>query len=356
MKNIVLILLLILACAGCKDDEEVEPEAETEVVAYEEWTKLSSDVISLNSRNVISMETYDSSLYIQCLNSFYHLDQDLNLLKNSLKPLEREPSRVDRPKIGDKWTIRKADTDFPVLSFDIFFTQSPISNTYWKSVFIDSLGVYRFGGTHTAVDENEEFGVLYNTHFGDSLYHYYNSYRILDGDREAELLYSLKLGTYRIGDSWWSVKDATHIDGVSYCSYDIRTARIENGKITHRYDHYLRDVSKYNGGLVAISDKFRSDPSRVAELLISYDNGITWEDVFIGRSLMFGNLKVIDDEIFLINNSYVLILNVENGTFKEVNLEGTDAYIKDVEKIGGKAVLGTDHGLYYKSWESFLNK
>ena len=196
MKNALLFLLLFLAFAGCKDDDQPEPEVNTnDEVVYEEWTKVSSEVISLSSRNVISMETYDSNLYIQCLNTFYHLDQDLNRIKNSLKPLEKEPPRTERPRIGNKWTIRKVDTDFPVLSFDIFSTQSPISNIDWKRVIINSLGAHKYGGVHSDVDENNEFGVLYNTHFGDSLYYYYNRYRILSGQSEAKQLSSLKIAS-----------------------------------------------------------------------------------------------------------------------------------------------------------------
>jgi hypothetical protein len=51
-----------------------------------------------------------------------------------------------------------------------------------------------------------------------------------------------------------------------------------------------------------------------------------------------------------------LILDIENGEFKEVNMDGTDAYFSDVTKLGDKAILGTESGVYYKSWESFLNK
>ena len=49
-------------------------------------------------------------------------------------------------------------------------------------------------------------------------------------------------------------------------------------------------------------------------------------------------------------------LDLDNGVQKGLNMTGLDAFIKDISFVAGKVIVGTDAGVYYKSWESFLNK
>jgi hypothetical protein len=52
----------------------------------------------------------------------------------------------------------------------------------------------------------------------------------------------------------------------------------------------------------------------------------------------------------------IVRLNAESATSTSINLDGMEDYVKDISAIGNKVVVGTDAGVYYKSWESFLNK
>ena len=52
----------------------------------------------------------------------------------------------------------------------------------------------------------------------------------------------------------------------------------------------------------------------------------------------------------------IVRLDSESATSTSINLDGMEDYVKDISAIGDKIVVGTDAGVYYKSWESFLNK
>lgn len=351
MKNTLLILLIILAFAGCKDDECLEPDAG---VVYEEWTKVSSDIIYLNSRSVVSIEAYDSNLYVQCVGSYYHLDKDLGLKYNYFKGLDKLPYFWERPKIGRTYMSSESENQINALTFELRPTNplSGVNNS--RGVIIDSIGSYGAGGTYTRV-ENNEFGILYNTHFGDSFTFIYNWYEIKESKNAPVLLQTTYLGKTDYNPNG-GVADVSLVNGVSYCSIQNMSKRVENGVVTITFPFNLRDVVIYKNAIIGIADNFWVGQADEPQLLISDDNGFSWSSVMIGRTLNSGNLKVIDNEILLINGGSVLNLNIDDGSFKVVDMKGTDAWIRDVTKMGDKAVLGTDHGLYYKSWESFLNK
>jgi hypothetical protein len=50
------------------------------------------------------------------------------------------------------------------------------------------------------------------------------------------------------------------------------------------------------------------------------------------------------------------IVRLNSATYTSIDLYGNEDYVKDISAIGNKVVVGTDAGVYYKSWESFLNK
>ncbi|MFT7379807.1 MAG: hypothetical protein ACI8ZQ_001560 [Bacteroidia bacterium] len=52
----------------------------------------------------------------------------------------------------------------------------------------------------------------------------------------------------------------------------------------------------------------------------------------------------------------IVRLDSESATSTSINLDGMEDYVKDISAIGNKIVVVTDAGVYYKSWESFLNK
>ena len=348
-------MLIITAFTGCKDDEQPEPA--NEEVVYEDWTKVSSKVIHVSSRNVISMGVFDDILHIQCLNSFYHLDSNLNRISNSLKSLNKEPPYYKRPKIGKEWTIHEEDAGLSRLFFNVFSTKRPVSQHRFY-VSIDSLNISSFG-TFTAVDDNGEFGILYNNNINNNATYFYNQYKFNKTPfHHLQSLYSIELGTFPTPSATNYFQWASRIDDVSFCDFYRRAYRIEGERITTIFNHGLRNVSKYRGKLVAIADYHAENPDIESQLLISNDLGLSWTSLFTGRTLMRSILKVIDNEIFLLelSGSHILVLNADDKTYKEINLEGTDAFIKDLVKLGDKAVIGTDHGLYYKSWDSFLNK
>jgi hypothetical protein len=52
----------------------------------------------------------------------------------------------------------------------------------------------------------------------------------------------------------------------------------------------------------------------------------------------------------------IVRLNSESTTSTSINLEGMGDYVKEISAKGNKIVVSKDAGVYYKSWESFLNK
>jgi hypothetical protein len=349
MKNILLILLLILAFAGCKDDEQVEPDA----VVYEDWTKIPSSVISLNTRWVLTLEAYDTNLYIQCLQSFYHLDQNLARKAHYLTGFDKEP-RGKGPVIGNRYTIKKHNESWGSTRFNICFTNDPLYDDFWLNY--DSISRPMTGAGNSNIDDEGNFGILYSKEVEeDSISIYFDSYKVTGRWQEPAARVD-NLFLVKTSNTQALVSDVVIIDDVFYMSYYRNLARVENGNVTHSFPFNLRDIQKYGNALVGVADNIWRGMPDEPQLMISYDDGKSWSSVMKGRTLNSGNLKVVGEEILLIRGWYVLILDIENGEFKEVNMDGTDAYFSDVTKLGDKAILGTESGVYYKSWESFLNK
>ena len=66
--------------------------------------------------------------------------------------------------------------------------------------------------------------------------------------------------------------------------------------------------------------------------------------------------KVMGEKLFTFESWFISVLDDKTNKMRRLNLDGLDAAIYTIEKIGNKVVVGTDAGVYYKSWESFLNK
>ena len=71
---------------------------------------------------------------------------------------------------------------------------------------------------------------------------------------------------------------------------------------------------------------------------------------------LYSNVFKSNDKIFLFKGQDMIHLDLDNGVQKGLNMTGLDAFIKDISFVAGKVIVGTDAGVYYKSWESFLNK
>jgi hypothetical protein len=349
MKNTLLILLLILALVGCKDDEEPEPDVG---VVYEEWTKVSSDVVNLNSRWVLKLEAHDTNLYVQCLKSYYKLNQDLGREKHYLKGFNYEPWARKGPQIGRNYSLHRHTTaTYSSVRFNLMRTSDPFDDVW---ISYDSILGGRAGALHSNIDDEGNFCILYSKAVGDSLDLWVDIYKWAGNWQKPERQNKLFLA--RTHSTEGIISDVSLINNVFYVSAYRNLYVLENDEVAHKIPFNIRHIHKYNDALVGVADNIWRGMPDEPQLMISYDDGKSWSSVMKGRTLNSGNLKVVGEEILLIRGWYVLILDIENGEFKEVNMDGTDAYFSDVTKLGDKAILGTESGVYYKSWESFLNK
>jgi hypothetical protein len=191
----------------------------------------------------------------------------------------------------------------------------------------------------------------------DSVDYYLDTYKfdeyvdkIVDSSR-------LRLEVYN--DYYQRIRDVAVFNEVNYCSIGGLTYRIEDNVLTDSIRFDLRNFQKFRNGIIAFGQRVfyvgDKEPNKEG-IMYSGDNGKTWEYLYSSEGYINANLKIVNDKIFLFKGQDMIHLDLDNGVQKGLNMTGLDAFIKDISFVAGKVIVGTDAGVYYKSWESFLNK
>lgn len=347
MKNILLIFALILAFAGCKDDDEVEPEA----VVYEDWQKVPSSEINLSNRNVLGLEGIGEELYIQCYNAFYVLDSNLKKVTNGYKNMNANPLTYT-PRFGKEFSVINNG-----LGFDIFNNDNPVNSYYGYRVHYPSSVDDRVASVcFTNVNDSRKFDLLWAVQKDkDSVDYMLDAYEFNEYGNEPINFKRQKLPVYN--EDRPTIRDIKRIDNVVFCTLNGLTYRVVDGLLQDSIRYKLTDIQKFKGGLIATSEQvlyIGTEIKRPDGIVYSADFGKTWNYLYTG--FFTAKLKVVREEAYLIAGQEIVRLNAESATSTSINLDGMEDYVKDISAIGNKVVVGTDAGVYYKSWESFLNK
>lgn len=359
MKNILLLLLFFLAFAGCKDDDVLEPDA----VAYEEWKQLPDSIIRYGYRDIVSTEYRKGKLHVQAKNSYYSLDSNLELSNSSSWKGVHTNSTSDQrysPQYGKDYGIQINRYDgLSIFDLDQIGLDQ-ISYDFSLDNLDDGLVYWAYSGIG-----DKKFSVVTACLLNDTAYYYLHNYqinhepgnfvpinlvkeqRVLLRKHENKVSYpSSAIYVFRMGG-----KVLVHIDGMFY-TYDNDILQVTSRNwVTRAFE---ADGSLYAASMSVI---YFDDQHRTSDgLLISKDQGLTWQYYGYGDTYRVSNFKVLNGLKFMYKSWFIALLDEETNDVKEMNLDGLDAAIQSIEKVGDKVVVGTDAGVYYKSWESFLNK
>lgn len=360
MKNVILILFILLAFGACKDDSQPEPDAG---VVYENWKILPDSTIRYGFRDIVSTEYRNGILHVNAKNSYYSLDSNLKLSQyrnwidiNTNSTFNQNIS----PKYSDDYGIlineHNGLTVFDLeqigseqISFRFSKDEVEEGTVYWK---------------YSSIDEDKGFSIITSSIVNDSAYYYLHNYtidhepgafkriKLIKENRVMLLSYKFEaypvapINVYRL-----SGKIIAHLDGTIYT--------FNGDKLEDTSRFYITKAFEADGNLYAASMSviYFSDNHQTSDgLLVSKNQGITWEYYGYGSTYRVSNFKVLNGLKFMYKSSFIALLDDETKEVREMNLNGLDAAIHSIEKVGNKVVVGTDAGVYYKSWESFLNK
>jgi hypothetical protein len=260
-----------------------------------------------------------------------------------LFPIEFNKSRIDI-----------IDSKLPLEQISYLFTLSELNTT-----FDDMYGF-------SAINNSNEFDLVYRTYSNNTVAYNFNTIFIdhtpnkfapiaIKSKNEKSLLsYQDSVNAYPK-----STPRVFKFDNLSFVSIDGIIYRLQNGELLDTSRYSFNNMFEYRGHLYAQQSwiKYSTDNlERTDGLLESKDQGKTWNYVGYGRDLANQNIKNINGKLVLYKYSNVAIIDLESKKIIEKDLTNLNAAIQTIEKVGDKIIVGTDAGVYYKSWKGFLNK
>jgi hypothetical protein len=360
MKNILLILLLILAFGGCKDDEQAEPDA----MVYEDWRILPDSIIQYGYRDIVSTEYRNGVLHIQAKNSYYALDSNFNLYdQSSWKGINTKslPYHGYNPEYSNEYGIMFNRWD-GITVFDLDYIGSDQISIHFGKDFVHSKVTH---WEYSEIDESHRFSVVTAGIEGDSavwrLHNYlidhtpgaFQPIKLLKEDNIILWAYEHNNPSPNAAFSVNRIEDKilAQVDGVLYT--------FQGGELEAASRFWINHAVEVGGDFYAINNRLRyisDNHETFNRLIVSNDKGTSWD--YYNEENMYSSsmFKALEGKIFTFQNWFISVLDYKTNKMRSLNLDGLDAAIHTIEKVGNKVVVGTDVGVYYKSWESFLNK
>lgn len=329
-------------------------------MVYEELKILHDSIIRYGYRDIVSTEFRGNELHIFAKNSYYKLDTNLSITKNGWWGIETKSLPYTRYQIkyGDHYGLMFNKYD-GITVFDLDQAYSDQINFKMSKTYIQE-GIT--GWCYSEVDETNRFSVLTASREGDSavwrLHNYlidhnpgaFQPIKLIKEDNiiliafDSNVPLNAAFSLTRIGG-----KILAHVDGV------LHTFKGSVLESTSRY--WINSAIEVDGDFYALNNGVRyiSDNHQTYDgLIISRDRGITW-NYYENKSLQVNSsFKEIGGKKIVFQSWFIGLLEDETDKVKQLDLEGLDAAIYTLEKIGNKVVVGTDAGVYYKSWESFF--
>ena len=363
-KNSLIILILFLSFMGCKDNDKPEPINE---VVYEDWHLLPDSVIRYGYRDIRATELVGDELFILAGNSFYFLDtasfdrdKSINYIYENYISLGLNQS----VKHNNHYLLFQRYLRRPIITiWDAVQPMEQINFEFSLAGFIQNFDEC-FG--LSSINDLNEFDLVYRTYSNKTV-----DYKLmtLAIDHTPGKFAPIALITKR-ESTLLSYKDSINaypkteprvfkFGDLSFVSIDGSIFRFQDGELldTNRYN--FNNMFEHNGSLYAQNiwvGYFADELIRDYGLLRSDDQGETWQYIGYGSDLGLQNIKSFGEKLILYKQRNIAIIDLENGKIIEKDLTHLNAAIHSIEKIGNKVIVGTDAGVYYKSWESFLNK
>jgi hypothetical protein len=372
MKNGILILFILLAFGACKDDSQLEPDAG---VVYEDWKILSDSTIRYGYRNIVATELVGNQLYVQAQNAHYMLDSNLVLDEDNYNVMQRTDIRyphelVYNVKHNDNYILFPESEDQLIIRDAKRIRSSQIEGHIHIPSLVDDYGSgYGQNYCSSDISEDNTFDVALLSYEGNSAVYTVITFQINHTPGEFQKIEIEEIGRVVVARDLDEGRYASRRSSIKCWRIgSLRYVWIARICKLYRYQgNTLLDVKRYNvgnildhkGQLIAGSNYvyyFADSLQRDDGLILSEDKGSSWKQQGYGNELSQFPIKSLGGQLVIYAGHVISIIDLEKGGVDKVNLNGLDAAIHSIEKVGNKVVVGTDAGVYYKSWESFLNK
>lgn len=340
-------LLLVISTPACKKKkEEASP-------LKEQWTLLPKDLIYYGDRNIISSYSDDNNMFFMTPFVMYNLDSSLKENHAQLFDVPKYYSSTLNIKFGKYFRIFNAIDNSGILVADNIRNYNQSSSVLLAKDL--SPGTENWIYKYTAPNDQSVFYLVYGVKTQNSQADIYlNCYKL---SRSLSVDINLQWSKKILSDvltqySHSEVADLNQAEGIVYLSSLGYTYRIDQGIVTDTLEHFIKDLTVIDHELCATTRSIIYPINRYKEngLLQSVDNGRTWNYAATGSSLMDGNIKAIDGHLYLVTSYAIVQLDVPNG---QKNIEGIDGAIRTMDLFKGKVFIGTDAGVYVKSYKAF---
>jgi len=363
MKNTILFFVILFVLGACKDDSQPEPDAG---VVYEDWKILPDSVIPHN-QEIITIESRLNKIFVQTKSRIYVLDTNLVQLEIIASPTESGTYQTWGPKYGEQYALFR--NEWSGLTIVDLNQPSDKSVTYKsnKLLFGDDV----FNWHHSGLVNDNEFSVVSMVREGDKVFtkltffhieHSSNSQSAINIILDNEMVLEAK---NRPNNGWPSgdirvFKNETLTIPITNRDY----RAFDNDKLVSQHIYGMKNMFEYQGVLYAVGDTHTIVPSgggfKFRGLFQSFDKGKTFNKHIENSEISEFDLtafqfKIIGSELVGYGGGRQYFFDPSSGDRKTINVDGFGGFIC-IEKAATNVLASAGTGVYYKSWESFLNK
>lgn len=340
------LLLVVILTSSCKKKKEASaPEKE-------KWTLMPRDKIYYGDRDIIAAfaDADEKYLYFGTPFLMYIFDDNEHQVTAQGFDVPKFKSGNLQLKFGEHFRIfNNIDNSAIAIADNIDRYNASISALPVKDL---SFGKEAYIDAFTAPDKQSVFYVVYSVYHDDTADIYMNCYKARrDYYVEMDLQWSKKLTSKkRFTYTGSTVNEA---GGIVFLTISGTGYRIENGIITDTLRNYIKDVVTIGNTFYASTHwtwDISMNEERPEGLLRSDDLGKTWEYIGTGSSFDDGNLQVAGGHLYLVTSYAVVQLDIPNGTR---DISGIEGQINTMTLFRNKVYIGTDAGVYVKSYKAF---
>ncbi len=345
------IMCCLLFCQCKKDNNLPDPEP-----VKETWQALPDDIIDVNARNIITGYADSNNLMFFTPNANYLLDTAIRLVDYYL---------YNSPGYYSNKLQYKAGPGFRIYNLHEGAVIVIAANKKAASTSISSLTAMEASGRagsiscFTAPDEQNDFYAAITTgdaSTGDKAFTVCKYHMMQDGPGVSKRLVWNKTLAADITAPEESILSINAVDDVVFVTTLSRSYRLQNGQVTDSTVISLRDLVSC-GNLYYATCNWRATAQQEYPegLVYSADKGRTWQYIGTGTSFALGQLLSRSDKLFLNTGSRLSYIDIDRKAVTPL-LSYTDVHgpIKTFHIFRGKAYVGTDAGVYYKSLTGFL--
>jgi hypothetical protein len=362
MKILPLIFVLIpILFAGCKEEEKPEPEEKEPKTVYAPWRMVPDSVVNTKNKGIEALQLSNDILHIHTEDKYYALDTTLIFL--DAKPMATDFSwlQVWAPKYGENYSITQVDGLTFRITDNLQVTNSTSTYILDKRMFDPTVEVAHCSDI---TPDNRFFTVTTPGKY-DSIRAVLQEWQISHTPGADEPMELLELKRFTIDSSKSPDLSSGPLKVFSFgnrilVNNAVNVTVIENEEILSQFVFSFENLININGIIYGGGEDrayiIDRDKDGKKGLIKSVDGGLTWEVINTDRSLSRLNFKQIDGQVFAYGQGGFGIMSDDFTKVLPVDTEGLFDMPRNLAKVGQWAIVGTDVGLYYKSWDSFLNK